>query len=400
MEPVTVCTHQALQPYNMVVVGSVSVYAARALLVVSLCGCAGSGAQSIASPTASSASSPSPLATPSPSSALIVVADTDSNGVTHNLKLYGLNGKLSSTFPLKANVWPLAASGRRIFVQSSNRLKAIDRTGSVQDLGPLVLAPNEIASIVPSPDGTHWLQSIGGNIHEAGDGMPDRVVARGTKDSPLHVYAWTSTGVLISHFPSFNFGIEAPPIFLPRWYVISLDKLDLKSGALTPLVGSAQCKPGDVSAQGVFACFVAGSNDSSNAARLLRLIPRTGKPIDVQLPKPLFTEAGAAWFAPSGEALTLSGWDGNGHFGYPGQPPAVPPVGVRSYLVDLAGKIVPFGPAGAQPALDAHTWLPDGRILLQRKVGAIGGDPGLFILNATGQGPFVKEPGYPIGYIS
>jgi hypothetical protein len=347
---------------------------------------------------------------------LIVVADTGPSGVTHSIKLYGLDGSLITTIPLTADVWPLAAAGKRIFVQKSDRLEAIDRTGSIEDLGPLAVGPSEQALIVPSPDGTHWLQGysrldsstsrpgspgdIVSSIHEAGDGMSDRVVATGTSKSPLHVYAWTSATVLISHFPSFPFGIEAVTPFYPRWPIVALDKLDLASGVSTPVAGSTECKPGDISAQGVYACFVSLPNDSSDAAHLLRLMPSTGQPVDVHLPQPQFTEAGAAWFSPSGTVLVLAGWDGNGHFGYPGQPLSGPPVGVHAYLVDLTGRITPFGPAGAQPALDAQTWLPGGKVLLERKTGAIGGDPGLFILDANGQGPFISDPSRPIGVIS
>jgi hypothetical protein len=360
-------------------------------------------------PPSASASPPS-SPTPSLSSPLIVVADTDSGGVTHNLKLYDLDGRLIKAFPVTADVWPLAAAGRRIFVQKSNRLEAIDRTGSIEDLGALTVGPNEQAFLVPSPDGTHWLQHISkvdssgrinqSSIHEAGVGMSDRIVATGTTDSPLQIYAWTPTTVLISHFPPFPFGIEAVTAFYPRWPIVSVDTLDVVSGVSTPVAGSIQCKPGDVSAHGVYACFVPQPNDSSDATRLLRLMPATGQPIDVQLPQSLFTEAGAAWFSPSGTVLTLAGWDGNGHFGYPGQPPTLPLVGIHTYLVDLTGKVTPFGPAGAQPALDAQTWLPGGKVLLERKTGAVGGDPGLFILDANGQGPFIADPNRPIGVIS
>jgi hypothetical protein len=353
-------------------------------------------------PSASATASASPASspTPSPPSQLIVLADTDSSGVTHDLKLYDLDGRLINTFPLTPDVWPLAAAGRRIFVQKSNRLEAIDRTGSIEDLGPLAVGPNEMAFIVPSPDGTHWLQGVSFAIHEAGDGMADRVVVTGTSDSPLHIYAWTSTTVLISHFPSFPFGSEVVTPFATRWPIVSVDALDIASGVSTPVAGSAQCKPGDISAHGVYACFVPLPNDSSDATHLLRLIPSTGQAIDVQLPQPQFTEAGDVWFSPSGTVLTLAGWDGNGHFGYPGQPLSGPPVGIHTYLVDLTGKITPFGPAGAQPALGTQTWLPGGKVLLERKPGAIGGDPGLFILDANGQGPFIADPSRPIGVIS
>jgi hypothetical protein len=363
------------------------------------------------SPSAPASSPTLSAPTPSPPSPLIVVADTDSSGVTHNLKLYDLGGTLVATLPVTPDVWPLAAAGKRIFVQKSNRLEAIDRTGSIEDLGPLTVGPNEQAFLVPSPDGTHWLQTIShtnsngaydlSTIHEAGDGMSDRVVATGTSNSPLYVYAWTSAAVLISHYPSFSFGISAVTPFAPRWPIVSVDALDIASGVLTPIAGSIQCQPGDISAHGVYACFVRLPNDSSDASHLLRLIPSSGQPMDIQLPQPQFTEAGCAWFSPTGRALTLAGWDGNGHFNYPGQLPTPPPVGIHTYLVDVTtGKVTPFGPEGAQPALAAQSWLPGGQVLLQRKIGATGGDPGLFILDANGQGPFIRDPGQPMGIIS
>jgi hypothetical protein len=320
---------------------------------------------------------------------LIVVADTDSSGVTHNIKLYGLDGSLIATFPLTADTWPLGAAGKRIFVQKSNRLEAIDRTGSIEDLGPLTVSPNEIAFILPSPDGTHWLQAIGLNIHEAGVGMSDRVVATGTSSSPLQIYAWTSTTALIIHLPSFPFTIPGPSPFERRWFIRSLDALDVASAVSTPVTGSAQCQPGDISAQGVYGCFVPQPNDPADGARLLRLILSTGQPIDVQLPRPLFTETGDAWFSPSGKVLTMAGWDGS-----------TPLLGIQTYMVDRTGRITAFGPAGAQPALRSQSWLPGGSVLLQRRVGSMGGDPGLYILDANGQGPFIRDPSRPIGVIS
>jgi hypothetical protein len=327
--------------------------------------------------------------TPSPSPALIVVADTDSSGVTHNLKLYDLDGRLVRTLALTADVWPLAAAGKRIFIQKSNRLEAIDRTGSVADLGPLTVGPNELAFIVPSPDGTHWLHATGPGIYEAGDGMSDRRVATGTSDSPLYAYAWTSTTALIIHLPSFPFTIPGPSSFEPRWFIRSLDALDIASAVSTPVTGSAQCQPGDISAQGVYGCVVPQPNDPADGTRLLRLIPSTGQPIDVQLPQPLFTETGDAWFSPSGKVLMMAGSDGS-----------MPLLGIQTYMVDATGRITAFGPAGAQPALRSQSWLPGGSVLLVRRVGSTGGDPGLYILDANGHGPFIRDPSRPIGVIS
>jgi hypothetical protein len=351
-------------------------------------------------PSTAPLGSASPSATAS-SSPLIVVADEDSNGTAHNLKLYDLYGGLKATFPLTGDSWPLAAAGERIFVQKSNRLEAIDRTGRIEDLGLLAVGANEIAFIVPSPDGTHWLHAISPNIHEAGDGMSDRVVATGTSNSPLQVYAWNPTTALIMHLPSFPFDIPGPSPIEPRWFIDSVDTLDVASGVLTPVAGSAQCKPGDVSAHAVYACFVPQPNDPTAATALLRLIPRAGQPIDAALPQPLFTEAGDAWFSPSGELLTLAGWDGNGPTYPPASASRTAGLGIHTYLVDRTGRITPFGPAGAEPVHNAQTWLPEGnKLLLERKVGSIGGDPGLFVLDPNGGGPFIRDAGRPIGVIS
>ena len=382
-----------------------------AIGMAALIGLAACGSTPVAAtPSATSSAAVTPTAGPT-SAPLIVVAETDSSGVTSDLKLYDLAGRLVTTFPVKKDVWPLAATGKRIFVQSSGRLKAIDRTGSIEDLGPLAVGPNEVAYIIPSPDGTHWLWRSSGStssgadvtsIHEAGDGMSDRVVATGTKASPLQPYEWTTAAVMISHYPGFPFGLEAVTPFAPRFFQVSLDTLDLVSGTSTFVPGSDHCQPGDISVRRLYACFVPGQSHTSseNASRVLRLMPPTGPPIDVQLAKPQFTEAGDAWFSPSGTVLTLGGWDGTGHFNYPGQPPSSPPVGIHTYLVSLTGTITPFGPAGVQPALRTQTWLPGGLLLLRRQNGAIGGDPGLFVLDQNGQGPFIRDPGSPVGVIS
>lgn len=371
--------------------------------------------QPSAGPTGTPTATPleSAKATSSPSTAppLIVVAETNSSGLTSQFKLYGLDGRLVTTFPLKNGVWPLAATGKRIFVQSSGRLKAIDRAGAVQDLGPIPAGPNEIANIIPSPDGTHWLWTssswtasagIVSSIHEGGDGMSNRVVTVGTKASPIHAYQWTNAAILITHYPAFPFGIEAVTPFVPRWPFVSIDTMELPSGVLTPVAGSVQCKPGDISLQSVYACFVPNQklSGSGDATQLLRLAPSSGSAVDVNLPQPQFTEAGAAWFSPSGSTLALAGWNGTGHFGYPGQPLQPPAVGIHSYLVNLSGTVTPFGPEGAQPALGPQTWIPGGAILLMRQRGAVGGDPGLFVLDANGQGPFIRDSGRPVGILS
>ena len=363
---------------------------------------------------ATPATTPSGASTPTATPALgplIVVGETDSSGVASALKLYDLHGTLVSTLPLEKDVWPLAAAGKRVFLQSSGRLKAMDRAGRIEDLGPLAVGPNEMASVIPSPDGTHWLwrssSSTASNgayetsIHESGEGMSDRVVATGTKVSPLQTYAWTSAAVMISHFPGFPFGLEAVTPFAPRFFQVSMDTLDLASGTTTVVPGSDHCQPGDISVRGVYACFVPGQSQSAsqNASRVLRLMPRAGPPVDVQLAEPQFTEAGDAWFSPSGTVLTLGGWDGIGHFNYSGQPPSSPPVGIHTYLVSLTGTVTPFGPAGAQPALRNQSWLPADHLLLRRQNGAIGGDPGLFVLDPNGQGPFIPDPGSPVGII-
>jgi hypothetical protein len=119
--------------------------------------------------------------------------------------------------------------------------------------------------------------------------------------------------------------------------------------------------------------------------------------VEIPLALPRFSEAGAAWFSPSGDVLVLSGWDGS----FFGPSPIPDPVGIRTYLVDAKGTITPFGPADTQPALsNAQSGVPGGRRLLRRQRSAVGGDLGLFILDADGQGPFISDPGRPIGVLS
>jgi hypothetical protein len=396
--------------------GSVNLHMRTAVLAAALliagCGSA-SGPQtqslSSASSTRSPVTNPSGLSSPSAASAspntqLLVIAE--GQNVAHSydygelfgatsLRLVTATGRQVSDFALKAGVQVLAVAGSRIFVMTSAyELKAIDSNGNVEDLGSLGTCPAACPGLgfAPSPDGTHWLWgttdgSRNSFVHEAGANMPPRIVEQALDGGQtlLRPYVWTQAGAFVQHI-GVGLGGYAPfpALFAPA------DRLDLDRGTATTLPAGSQCSLGDVAFDGTIACFPLSKPGN------LHLVDPAGKLKDITLDLPQFNMVGDAWFAPSGGVIALAGATGVGSgIGPNGQP--------EQYTTDLArtdGTISPFGPAGVRPAMGPESWLGDGQLVLWRPKGAAGGQPGLYVLDTSGQGPFILDSGVPVGVLS
>jgi hypothetical protein len=387
-----------------------------ALFVAAACGGASTVATISSTPTPTPHAIPkTPQATPTPTPTphplpngqliVLVEAGAATNGVTGSLRLVTLGGQVVADYPIEQGATELAVAGNRVFVATQGgELKAIDRDGTVEDLGPLgTCCPN----LVPSPDGKRWIwgtnqsragsSEISSQIHEAGDGLADRVVEQlvsansGTPGLPgysvaryLIPYAWTAGGVFIAH----GFGVGG---YLPfGFFFTPMDRLDLETGKVTALSVGDECFLGDVARDGTIACFVRGDQAST-----LRLAAPNDGTKEVTLARPQFNLMGDAWFDPSGIVLTVAGATGVGGMGPDPQPEVY-----TTYLVKLDGSIVQFGPAGARPALRSRSWLSSQQLVLWRPSGAAGGQTGLYVLDISGRGNFIADPGRPIGVLS
>jgi len=326
------------------------------------------------------------------------------------VRLVTLGGQVVADYPIEQGATQLAVAGNRIFMATlSGELKAILRDGTVEDLGPLgTCCPN----LVPSPDGKRWVwgtsqsragsSEISSQIHEAGDGLADRVVERlvsadsGSPGSPAYSvarylipYAWTAGGLFIAH----GFGVGG---YLPfGFFFAPMDRLDPETGKVTALSVGDKCFLGDVAGDGTIACFAGLGMRPTTVT--LRLAAPNGSTKEVALAPPQFNLMGDAWFDPSGTVLTVAGATGVGNgMGNPDPQPEV----YTTYLVRLDGSMVQFGPAGARPALRARSWLSSEQLVLWRPSGAAGGQTGLYVLDMNGRGNFIADPGMPMGVLS
>jgi hypothetical protein len=359
----------------------------QALLVLTVAAACESAPSTVAT------TSETPTAQALQSRQLIVLAEL---GSQTSVRLVTPSGHVVADYPYTLGRPPLAVAGNRIFVATQGgELMAIDRDGSVEDLGPLGTC---CPSLVPSPDGKRWLwQTVGpqsngiyefpSQIHEAGDGLADRVVEQYTGARVLRPYAWTAAGVFIEHSLT---GIGG--YFPFKVIVAPMDRLELDTGKVTPLAAGDGCSLGDVAADGTIACFVMADQSST-----LRVVAPNGGTKNLALARPQFTIAGEAWFDPSGTVLMAAGATGVGNgFVHP-QPQ---PEEYTTYLVRLDGSMVQFGPAGARPALGVQSWLSSQQLVLWRPLGAAGGQPGLYVLDMSGRGNFIADPGVPVGVLS
>jgi hypothetical protein len=331
-----------------------------------------------------------------------VVAETspDHSGT---LTLYRTNGTRLSQVPVERGVEVLAVAGSRIFIQTARYdLKAIRRNGTIESLGNLGASVDR--RFAASPDGRRWIWSTSqdhpelatttSTVHLAGEGMTARAVEDlsrpGTVLAPV---SWTPQGAFVQYGPAFGHGGYFPFARANEWVLVegSVHRLDPATQHLTLLPATFGCTFGDMAVDGTIVCFPAGGP-------YLRLVASSGTATTIRLATPRFAYASDAFCAPVAATCTVAGATGVGN-GME-HPNATAPEQYGTDLVTTDGSISRFGPDGVIPAMGWQSWLPDGRLVLWRRPGAAGGPAGLYVLDTTGQGPFISSQGEPVGFLN
>jgi hypothetical protein len=364
----------------------VGVAALGAALLLGGCGTTGA-------PSVKSSSPASPTVSPStPKNILLVVADPDRSAPSNQqvtIRLLKLDGTEQDHFILKSGVAVLAAAGQRVFVLSGGHLKAVRLDGSVEDLGSL--GTDSAGVIVPSPDGTRWLWStyvtngdrVHSQVHLGGDGIQARVVEDVTDTHRvLEPYSWTARGAFVQHMPM---GIGGYILFSPAFGPV--DRLDPSTWTVTPDTRTTNCSFSDEASNGTIACF---SHNNSQPGGQFMLLGASGSRKAFDLPRPLYTVYGDAYFNPTNSKVSVGGSAAQGFQGER----------FGTGLVNIAdGSFSSFGPSGVRPAMGGQSWLPDGRFVAWRPRQAAGGAPGLYVLDASGNGPFIATSAGPVGWL-
>ena len=359
--------------------------AAVAVTVLALTAC-GPGTQATPGSTGEPAASPSASAASQP---ILVVAGPDVNATAPVITLYRPDGTEVNHFQLSQGSWPLAAAGDRIFIKSGDKLQAVKRDGSVETL----VSPYTGQRFLVNADGTKWIWSTytysysGDNFHSqvylAGDGLQPRVIEDVTDaHSSLAPVSWTAQGVFIAHRP---IGIGG---YIPFDFAFGpVDRLDPTTWKAVPDSRTNSCAFSDEASDGTIACFPFGQGENP---RQLALVRADGSRLTIPLPTPAFNSHGDAFFNPASSAVTVAG--------------AVREPGNEEFTTDLVTKsdasLIPGSVSGVRPAMGPQSWLPDGSLVLWRPAHAVGGDPGLYVIDPAGHQTFIAVSGMPVGYLA
>lgn len=330
---------------------------------------------------------------------LIAIAQTP-QGQPGTLTLYRSDATQVAHFPLDADSRVLAAAGSRVFVQrGSDHLKAIRRDGRVEDLGSLGASVRWFAA---NPDGTRWIWSTSDDnagtthsaVHLGGDGLTARIVEELTRTATvLGPISWTRQGAFVQYGPAGGHGGYFPFGRTNEWLLVegSVHRLDPEAGRVTAMPATFGCTFGDVASDGTLICFPGGA--------YVRLVSSSGTTINIPLATPRFNFLGEAFCSPTEPTCTVAGATGAGN-AMASTDSTQHPEEYGTDLVTTDGAISRFGPPGVDPAMGPQSWLPDGSLVLWRRPGAVGGAPGLYVLDKSGHGPFIAASGEPVGYLN
>jgi hypothetical protein len=364
-----------------------------------LVGCGGTSTTSSSKPASSS---PAPSATPAPDVAgaatssgspgsLIAVVVEGSPTTLHLVTLEGRDVARTSV-PSFASVTGVGGDMATFVV--GDQLKALRPTGAIETLGRL---PGYSAGkVIVSPDGQQWMWSVystsGSSVNSklmlGTRGGADRTIAEQTTTTEpriLQPYRWGPAGPV---YQSSAMGLGGYILFGefttgPTW------RVDPATGQTATLLAGNSCTLADLAPDGTIACF------EQPGGGLLNVLSPGGHVVQVPLPKPAFTQAGAVSFKPGSKAgtLVIGGATSAGANG-----------GREQYEMDLidagARSLHRLGPAGLRPGDGPWTWLADGSLISYRPARALGGDPGIYLISPGGNARKVFASGTPVGVIT
>lgn len=230
-----------------------------------------------------------------------------------------------------------------------------------------------------SHDGNH------GQVHLAGDGVNQRVVAESSdpNQSP-EPFSWTPVGAFIERAAIQGIGDR-------EFHLASgqVDELDEQTLTLHPVSHTDQCAFSDLSKNGTLACFT-----SSNQIWHLNLIAPDGRAQTVDLNPSSFPTAGDAYFSRDGGTLTVAGATGAGNQSGPNH--------FVTDLVTLRDASIRRVADYLRPSPDQNwqTWLDDASLVLWRLEGAAGGPPGVFVASTSGNVKKIFPGGFAIGILN
>ena len=364
--------------------------AGLAVLGAAMAGCAPPHGGVSPSPAVERTHTPSPTVAPA---SLVVVLDHPFGSAPNTLRLIRPDGVQVVAAPLDPDAESVAVSGDRLLVAGSGRLQELGRDGRYAQVSGLPGDPQNdlVRGLVGDGTGRHWLWSMVGTsadgstdtrLYRGGPGAsPQLVLQRHENGSALQPVAWTAGGPVVSDEP---LGIGGYVLFRRAFGAAA--RLGVDSGTVTPLTAQ-DCAFSDLAADGTVACILNGrEGPHGNGPVTLRLQRAPGAtPLDVPLPSSV-AQAGAAYFRPGGDVLTLA---------------TSPALGegaeqIQAELVDVAtGAHHPFGPGGLMPV----AWMPDGTLLAVRLPGVAGGDAGTYLVNPDGNAALVSTASTVIGVL-
>lgn len=361
-----------------------------------LAGCGGNSTVSSSKPASSPAT---PGASPAPGTAetatipssprpLIAVVVEGSPTTLHLVTVEGRDVARTSV-PSVASVAGVGG-GMATFVVG-DQLKGLRLGGAVETLGRL---PGYSAGkVTVSPDGQQWMWSVYSTSGSSASsklmlgtrGGAERTIAEQTTTTEpriLQPYRWGPAGPV---YQSSAMGLGGYILFGefttgPTW------RVDPATGQTATLLDGTSCTLADLAPDATMACF------EQPGGRVLNVLSPGGHVVQVPLPRPAFTQAGAVTFKPGSNAgaLVVGGATGAGTSG-----------GREQYETDLidvgARTLHRFGPAGLRPGEGPWTWLSDGSLISYRPAGALGGDPGVYLISPRGSARKVFASGTPIG---
>jgi hypothetical protein len=355
-------------------------------LTVAIAACGSQPGSQSATPVAVQTAA-APSATPAPRP-LVAVLDHPFGTVANTLRLLRSDGIEVAATTVPASAEAIAMAGRRVLIAADGVIQAFDEHGGIAAIERLAPAdPTDLVrGIIAAPDGSTWLWTV---LHRDADGSlhsrvylgaqgaePRLVLDRPDPDHALTPLMWSPAGPVVADD---EVGIGGYILFRRSFGPAS--RIDIDHGSLIAL-SPADCALSDLAADGTVACVADGREGPHGAGPVtLRLVSST-TPRQLTF-TPDVVQAGAAYFSPDGEHLTVA---------------SSPALG--SDAEQVATEVVDL------PTLARHTlgtglvpvgWLDAATIVASRQQGFAGGDPGTYLLRLDGTSSLVSTASGVIG---